>query len=212
MKHTISIIIPAFNEEHTIRYVLETAVAWGKAREILVVNDGSTDKTSEVVQSFRPNVRLIQVGSNKGKGNALACGAKAATSDIIFFADADIIGLTVSNIEELVAPVRDGKADMVIGLHNFWGIGLFRPYNRLSGQRVLWRNRLMPYLSQLRSSKGGAEFVINRVHSKLRVVSIDQPTVKTLKKLDKWPLPYALWAYIKQGAGFVRGHIISRRI
>ena len=212
MKPTVSIIIAAYNEGQTIRNVLAAATEWNKAKEIIVVNDGSTDNTLEVVRSFRPRVRILHVRKNKGKGNALACGVKAVTSDIVFFADADIVGLTAQNIEELMVPVREGKADMVIGLHNFWGIGSFRPYNSLSGQRVLWRNRLLRHFSHMTSAAGGVEIVINTIHRGLRIAYIEQRNVTTLRKVDKWPAPFAWWAYLRQAVGFIKGYRIKKSV
>lgn len=210
MKPTIAIIIAAYNEQDTIGNVLESAIRWKKAKEIIVVNDGSTDKTENIVKSHSPHVHLVDLKGNQGKGHALALGVERTTSDIIFFTDADVVGLTVSNIEELVRPVRTGDADMVIGLHNFWGIGSFRPYNALSGQRVLWKANLVPFLSYMKAARGGVEFVINRAHKDLRVLSIAQRNVTTVRKIDKWSIQYAMWAYVRQISDFVKGIIIGR--
>lgn len=204
MESTTSIIIPAFNEEKTIQKVLEAAVNWKNALEIIVISDGSTDKTADIVRKYTPKVKLIELSVNKGKGNALAEGILYTKSEIIVFLDADIVGLRPRDINELVQPVIHGKAEMIIGLHNFWGIGKFRPYNHLSGQRVLWRKRLIPHIAALRQAGGGVEFIINKIHENARVMSIEQSHVYTKRKIDKWSFGSAMQSYVNQAGDFIR--------
>lgn len=206
----ISVVIAAYNEERTIASVIKTAIAWGKAHEIIVVSDGSTDNTNKIITSFLPKVRFIKLTQNIGKGNALVQGVRVTSSDIVFFVDADVIGLTPENIEQLVKPVIYDEADMVIGLHNFWGFGRFRPYNNLSGQRVLRKKYILRYLSAMQQAKGGVEFIINHAFKHKRIVQIEQSNVTTLRKIDKWPFFFALWAYLHQFRDFLRAKYLIK--
>jgi glycosyltransferase involved in cell wall biosynthesis len=94
--HSISVVLPAYNEEEIIAGTVETALdalyAWGMDFEILVVNDGSTDKTGEIVAALvdaHPSVRLITHASNQGYGSSLVSGFTAATKELVFFMDSD---------------------------------------------------------------------------------------------------------------------------
>src|SRR5688572_10966623 len=78
MKVKISAIVPAFNEEDRIRDVLEVVTTSPLISEIICVNDGSLDNTSDVVKEFGSAVRLIDLHRNYGKGFALASGIKKA--------------------------------------------------------------------------------------------------------------------------------------
>jgi len=91
---TISIVIPAYNEEVSIGSLLNTILSvdterLGFTKEIIVVNDGSKDKTEEVVRGFS-QVRLINQNPNQGRGCALKRGIDAANGQYILFQDADL--------------------------------------------------------------------------------------------------------------------------
>jgi putative flippase GtrA len=94
--HSISVVLPAYNEEEiiarTVNLAMEALNAWGMDFEILVVNDGSTDKTGEIVAALvdaHPRVRLITHESNQGYGSSLVSGFAAATKELVFFMDSD---------------------------------------------------------------------------------------------------------------------------
>jgi len=96
--HSISIVLPAYNEEqviaNTVFSVLHMLNVWGMDFEILVVNDGSTDHTGEIVAALAlsgaySRVRLITHAKNEGYGSSLVSGFAAATKELAFFMDAD---------------------------------------------------------------------------------------------------------------------------
>lgn len=116
----LSIVVPAFNEEARLGRTLEDYLSYcrpsGRRFELIVVDDGSLDRTSVVVNSFAaiwPEVRLIRLAENQGKGQAVRSGMVNAKGRRILFADAD--GATpLSEIERLDAAL-DAGADVAIG-------------------------------------------------------------------------------------------------
>jgi glycosyltransferase involved in cell wall biosynthesis len=94
--HSLSIILPAYNEEQVIGVTLERVLnglaAWVKDFEIVVVNDGSTDRAGAIVSAMvetEPRVRVVTHKRNQGYGSALADGFAAATKELTFFMDSD---------------------------------------------------------------------------------------------------------------------------
>jgi glycosyltransferase involved in cell wall biosynthesis len=120
VKSTLSIIIPARNEAkrlpHTLEHILSYIRAKGWTAEIIVVNDGSTDDTANVVRSFaarNSSIRLIDNLVNQGKGSGIRQGMLRASGDILLFTDADD-STPIEDAEKLIAAIEDG-ADIVIG-------------------------------------------------------------------------------------------------
>lgn len=108
------IIIPAFNEEKAIGTVLENLKKAGYTN-ILVINDGSRDKTEEIIKKHR--VKFISHSINRGLGGALGTGLQAARElgvEIAVTFDADGQH-AVTDLEKVIAPLKEGKADVVIG-------------------------------------------------------------------------------------------------
>ncbi len=94
--HSLSVVLPAYNEEQIIARTIETVLdvlnAWRMDFEILVVDDGSTDRTREIVVALmyaNPRVRLVSHATNQGYGASLVSGFAAATKELVFFMDSD---------------------------------------------------------------------------------------------------------------------------
>ena len=115
---TLSIVIPAYNEERFIGTLLEQIKAvdlaqLGLDRQIIVVDDCSTDRTGEIVQS-QSGVTLRRLERNSGKGAAVRAGIAAATGDYLIIQDADL-ELDPAHLAALVRPILSGKTDVVYG-------------------------------------------------------------------------------------------------
>jgi glycosyltransferase involved in cell wall biosynthesis len=114
----ISIVVPVFNEARTVADVIQRLIAIDlpAPREILVVNDGSTDGTREVLDQVveRPELRIIHAEKNGGKGSAIRIGFARATGTIVAIQDADL-ELDPAQIAELVAPILQGRTKVVYG-------------------------------------------------------------------------------------------------
>lgn len=112
----LSVVMPVYNEEATVRAAIERVrAAGGKDLELIVVNDGSTDTTGKVLDSVRHLVdRLLVHDVNQGKGAALRTGFAAVTGDIVIVQDADL-EYDPAEYPRLIQPIADGRADVVYG-------------------------------------------------------------------------------------------------
>ena len=114
---TVSIVIPAYNEEDTIEAIIRKVEAVpldGLRKEIVVVDDCSTDRTRERLELFGSRIRLIRHPRNLGKGAAVRSGFAAATGDVLLIQDADL-EYDPGDYPRLIAPILDGRADAVLG-------------------------------------------------------------------------------------------------
>ncbi len=111
----ISIVIPVYNEEKTVQETIAKVSQIPFEKEILVIDDGSTDKTPEVLRSLQGNsLILLRHEQNKGKGAALRTGFSKVTGDIILIQDADL-EYNPEDYPALLQPILEGKADVVYG-------------------------------------------------------------------------------------------------
>ncbi len=113
----LSIIIPVYNEVHTIHEILKRVVdeklpSWEK--EIIVVDDGSTDGTRKVLKGWEKNVDVVYKEKNEGKGSAMKIGFKRATGDVILIQDADL-EYNPKDYSILLAPFENKKVSVVYG-------------------------------------------------------------------------------------------------
>src|ERR1035438_4434264 len=115
-----SIVIPVYNESARILTALNSVVGCIRARgwdaEVLVVNDGSTDSTAEVVRAFAqtaPEVRLLENPGNRGKGYSVRSGMLQAQGNVALFTDADL-SAPIEEAERLFAAIQQG-ADIANG-------------------------------------------------------------------------------------------------
>ena len=113
----ISVVIPVYNEVSTIREIVARVQAVALEKEIIIVDDGSTDGTREQLQEItlsQENIRVLYHDRNQGKGAALRTGFAGATGDIVIIQDADL-EYDPREYPVLLEPILDGRADVVYG-------------------------------------------------------------------------------------------------
>ncbi len=113
---TLSIIIPVFNEERTLSEVLKRIddVLLPVQKEIIIVDDGSTDGTRDILRSLPERYTVVFQEHNQGKGAAVTEGLKRATGEVMVIQDADL-EYDPKEYPLLLQPILDGKADVVFG-------------------------------------------------------------------------------------------------
>ena len=146
MAADISIIIPAFEEEarlgESIERILSFLRSASTAVELIVVDDGSSDRTAETARSAfaaagEVESRVIRYEENRGKGFAVKTGLLAATADIALFSDADL-STPIDEMPKLVDPIRNGEYDVTFGSRALDRslIGTHQPWRREQGGKV----------------------------------------------------------------------------
>lgn len=139
----ISAVIPVFNEAGRISCVLEVLQQVDRLFEIIVVDDGSTDSSAEEIQHAAqsdPRIQLVKNSENRGKGEAIFLGWRATESQNLLLLDGDLLGLKPQHVLDLMNPILENAADMVVGQfkRGYWPSDiahLLGPW--LSGQRSL---------------------------------------------------------------------------
>lgn len=189
---SVSCIIPAYNEALRIGEVLSVATAHPLIREVIAVDDGSTDNTAQIIGSFK-RVRLIAQPRNTGKSGAICAGIRASACEHLLFLDADLIGLTEQDVTALLLPVINGTADATISLRK----DAFLPWRTigldyLSGERVLHRDVLAGHLDDIEELPGfGLESYINEllIRRRARIEVVKWQSVGHVLKTKK----YGVW-------------------
>jgi len=111
----LSVVIPVYNEKGTIREIYDAVRAVDIDKEIILVDDCSTDGTREILQGLADeNTRVFMHDRNMGKGAALRTGFKNVSGDIVIIQDADL-EYDPNQYGKLIQPIVDGKADVVYG-------------------------------------------------------------------------------------------------
>lgn len=203
----ISVIVKAFNEGKNISRVLRPLLPLDFIDEIIVVDDGSTDNTVEIVRRFKSTkIKLISHPQNRGMGAAMATGIKSAKYDLLLFLDADLTGLKEEHLLQILSPIIfTKKADLVLGvfaLKKMSRDASTKIANRLlpliAGQRAIWRNSLPP-LDEIEKSRFGADLLIARHVPKRRrsVVKLDELSQITKEKKAGHDFAFAFKARIK---------------
>jgi glycosyltransferase involved in cell wall biosynthesis len=135
----LSVIIPVYNERETIHQILERVAAVPVEKEIIVVDDSSSNGTAEILADSRlGNLHLLRHPRNRGKGAAVRTGLAAVSGDVVVIQDADL-EYDPQDYLKLLAPIERGEAQVVYGVRD------------LSGQPglVRWGNGFLTWLTNL---------------------------------------------------------------
>ena len=177
---SVTVLIPAYNEEATISSVVQACQECPYVAEIIVVDDGSSDCTGD--RAYAAGARVLFLPENLGKAAALFFGAKTVNTPWLLLLDADLIGLENKHVASLITPVLNKTADSTLGLFTK---GRFRtdlahtltPF--LSGQRCLYTSFFLT-LEEKANVRYGIEIAITKALKKqnlrIKKVSLDGVT------------------------------------
>ena len=193
----ISCIIPAYNEGKRIAQVLDVATKHPDFAQVIVVDDGSLDDTASIARAFP--ITLISYKKNRGKSYAVQQGLKTAKHNWVCFLDADLQGLTLSDITNLTAPIKQDRADVSISLRgnapwfsHWFGI------DYISGERV-YHKKYLPVNALDNKPSFAIEPILNKniIDNNLRVAIVRWPGVRSPFKIEKQKSLLGLWSDIK---------------
>src|SRR5688572_18642842 len=142
----LSVVMPVYNEERTLREIVGRVLAQPYEIELVLVDDCSRDGTATIMGELaaaHPNVRCFHHERNQGKGGALATGFKQVSGDVVVIQDADL-EYDPSDYKVLLRPILEGRADVVFGSRFLGG-----PYVRV---HMFWHyvgNRMLTLLSNM---------------------------------------------------------------
>ncbi len=190
---SISVLVPAYNEEKTIKQVIEAIKKCDIVDEIIVIDDGSKDNTAKIAEEL--GVHVERLPQNMGKGAALKRGLDVSKGDVIVFLDADLIGLKPEHVELLVEPVINGSAGMTVGIfkkgRKTTDLSQYlTPF--LSGQRAL-RKDLLSNFDKIEFTKYGIEVALTK-YAKSKNIKVEFVNLYDVTHLMK-----------EEKRGFIRG-------
>ena len=195
----VAAIVPAYNEEKTIGGVVKTLKSSPLIGEVIVISDGSKDKTAALAREAGADL-VHEFPWRHGKGSAMAHGVTHTDCDVIFFADADLSGFTVKHIEDIVKPVLAGTYAQVVGLRdrgNFL-MWLLQYLPLIGGERAMLR-KVFTDIPDYYLKGFKAESALNYYcrANKLPYGTVPMPGIKIVKKMTKFGFWGGLKEYIK---------------
>ncbi len=201
----ISALIPAYNEAPRIAYVLEVACKYPFFNEIVVVNDGSTDNTADVIKTFKkkcPKLVFVNLKKNRGKTGAVKQGIKKAKGDLIVMLDADLENLKQEYLDKMIYFVASKQYGMAI-LDRFTDrmnpFGLIGTARLLGGERAFWKKDFEKVdLSNVKNYSLEATLNLYFLRNNKKVRTVLAPDLKAKWQFSKWGLKEGLKRYIKE--------------
>ena len=187
MKNKVSCIIPAYNEERTIGNVLKVMEHHPLVYETIVIDDGSSDNTKNIVKKYK-NVKLLVNKKNRGKTHSLLRGINYAKKDIVMLIDSDLVGLSKKDITNLISPIIKNYADVSINIRaNSYKIFKWMGIDFVSGERV-FSKKILGDINQFRKlSNFGFESYLNKeiIRKQFKIKIVPFPNVSHIRKTEK---------------------------
>lgn len=220
----ISVIIPVYNEKNTLEEIFRRVIATGLADEIVLVDDGSTDGSADILREICKEriARCVFQKGNRGKGAAVKAGLEAASGDVFIIQDADL-EYDPCEYPNLLQPIKEGIAEVVYG-SRFLG-GARRPvmywhmvankiltfitnllYNNIisdmeTGYKVFTREAIQGIEIHARRFDFEPEFTAKILKKKRRIyevpIAFNPRDYSEGKKIGFWDAVIALWTLVK---------------
>ena len=199
----ISVIIAAYNEQAWVEVTVTSILTSNFPCEIIVVDDGSTDDTPEILKKFSDKVKVFTHTTNKGKGGAIATGLRAASGDIIIMCDAHLLGLGKHHLLGLVMPLVFGNAQVVLGVDvpEKFSISLVRtvvPSPILTGQRAYFKKDLLPFIDEFETLGYGIEIFLFTKFPREKTAVVLLPGLLHLYKQDTSGIVSTAVGYLRE--------------
>jgi len=198
----VSVIIAAYNEQAFIETTVASILDSGFPCEVIVVDDGSTDRTPEILQKFTGRIEIITHPTNKGKGAAMASGLREAQGEIVVFCDAHLLGLKQHHLLSLVLPLIYGSAKAVLGVNLPEGISFSLvnavPFLILTGQRAYFRADLLPLADEMEDLGYGVETFLFTKFPRDKTALVVLPGLVHLTKQKTSSLTAAAVGYLRE--------------
>ncbi|MBI4139011.1 glycosyltransferase family 2 protein [Candidatus Uhrbacteria bacterium] len=208
----VAAIVAAYNEEPTIGPIVATLVESRLFRDVIVVSDGSVDRTVDRARAAGASV-VHQFPVNRGKGKAIMHGVSHTDAPILFFCDADLHGLTVEHLKALIQPVLEGEVAMNVGLRDrgkfIMKLSKYLPL--IGGERALPR-KLFESIPEKYLSGFMLETALNYVcrARRMKISTTELPGLTIRRKMQKVGFWRGLGQYIKMTGEMWRAAAIIR--
>jgi len=169
---TLSVIIPVYNEITTINTIVERVLETGLADEIIIVDDGSTDGTRDLLASLEDHscIRVIFHAQNLGKGAAVRSGIFAATGNLVLIQDADL-EYDPHDFPVLLKPIQEGKADVVYGSRFLGGPRRVTMFWHMLANKLLTLTTNLLYDTILSDMETGYKVFRREIYEKIKLRS-----------------------------------------
>ena len=137
----LTILVPALNEQDTIAEVIDRLLALPLSKQVIVIDDGSTDATPTILQRYEGKIQVLRNDARGGKGNAIRQALPHATGTAVVIQDADL-EYVPEELPELVKPILEGKSNVVYGTRFATGLpaGMALP-NKIVNMLLAWSVR-----------------------------------------------------------------------
>lgn len=212
---TVSAIVAAYNEAKTIKPIIEVLLSHPRLNQIIVVDDGSTDKTWQKIQSMHSDKLIaLKHKANLGKGAAVFSAIRKSTGNILLLIDADLKQFHPAHIDLLLAPLSIEPKCMTIGLRE-----PFRPFEKtiamimkiFNGERAFAKRSILPLLQRIKHSGYGIEAILNLHFNRHRypIYYIPLPGLAHIIKQEKHPFYKYANDYFHEGKQILKQYLQS---
>jgi polyisoprenyl-phosphate glycosyltransferase len=216
----ITVLVPVYNNEKTIRHVLEILLSCRFLSKVIAVNDGSLDSSLQILNQLKKEYKhnrfeILELKKNHGKGAALERGFGLVKTPLIMIIDADLASLTKKHVFALYQAFLKSDAQMVIAArrYNFDSKLRHKLVDHLSGERIFYKKNIESVREFLKTRNQGFEQAVNFAHRNKKVKMIYAENTGHIMKFRRYSRHkvYKIpWAYISEGCECVKTYFLLK--